>query len=264
MITPSKGNKFDFLFYLEKFVKNRFNKYLICILLLLIVLIMIGYGLFKISKSRTFQFYGSITNQVNTDKKVVALTFDDAPTEYTDLVLKILSENNIHATFYVIGQALEKYPEQAKTIVLQGNELGNHSYSHKRFVFKSQSFIKNEIEKTDSLIRNVGYTGEITFRPPNGKKLFGLPWYLSRNKIKTIMWDIEPDTYFAGNKKLIVNNVLENIKLGSIILLHPFCEKDCIADRDALPEIISKLKEKGYSFVTISELLKYKDRIRDK
>jgi peptidoglycan/xylan/chitin deacetylase (PgdA/CDA1 family) len=170
--------------------------------------------------------------------------------------LKILSENDVRATFYAIGKSLETHPDEAKAIVKQGNELGNHSYSHKRFILKSQSYIKHELEKTDSLIRDAGYIGEITFRPPNGKKLFGLPFYLGQKDIKTIMWDLEPDTYFPGNAKLIMKNIFENTRSGSIILLHPFCRKACEADRDALPEIIGGLKERGYAFVTISELLR--------
>ncbi len=239
-------------------MKATFNKCLIGSLLL-VTLVITVYGLFELSKSRTFQFFGGLTSRVDTNQKIVALTFDDAPTEYTDEVLKVLAENNIHATFYAIGQSLEKYPNQAKAIVQQGNEIGNHSYSHQRFLFKSQSFIKNEIEKTNSLIRDTGYTGEITFRPPNGKKFLGLPWYLKQNDIKTIMWDIEPDTNFAGNADLIVNNVLENTMPGSIILLHPFCKNECEADREALSKIIDELKADGYSFVTVSELLKYEN-----
>ncbi|MFA6170899.1 MAG: polysaccharide deacetylase family protein [Patescibacteria group bacterium] len=237
-------------------MKINIRIYIICALVLA-VLAITAYGLFELSKSRTFQFFGRLASHADTDKKVVALTFDDAPTEYTDEVLKILRENNVQATFYAIGQSLEKFPNQAKEIVRQGSELGNHSYSHRRLILKSQAFIKSEIEKTNQLIRDSGYQGEITFRPPNGKKLLGLPRYLNENNIKTIMWDIEPDTNYSGNAELITKNTLLNAKPGSIILLHPFCEKECAADREALPKIISGLKEKGYVFATISELLKY-------
>jgi chitin deacetylase len=223
----------------------------------LIAILLLGYVTFQISRSRTFQFFGTIINRVDTDENVIALTFDDSPTEYTEDVLNILAERNINATFYSIGQSIEKYPDVTKMIVQQGHELGNHSYSHARFLLKSQSFIKNEIEKTNELIREAGYEGEITFRPPNGKKLFGLPWYLSQNNIKTITWDIEPDTYFNEDADAIKQYVLENVKPGSIILMHPFCKTACEADREALPEIIDELKNKGYSFVTVSQLLKY-------
>lgn len=226
--------------------------------LILLSLLLIGGLLFQISKARSFQFFGKLINRVETSEKVVALTFDDGPTpRTTEEVLKILAEKNIKATFYVIGQNADQYPKQLQKIVEQGNELGNHSYSHQRFLFKAQSFIDEEIKKTDQLIRQAGYAGEITFRPPNGKKLFGLPWYLSKHEIKTIMWDIEPDTYYQGNVENITRHTLDNVKPGSIILLHPLCDNNCEADRQALPKIIDGLTAEGYRFVTISQLLTY-------
>lgn len=235
--------------------KNR--KTLKIVVISFLVLLLVGYGLFKISKSRTFQFFGEIFTRVDTDQKLIALTFDDAPTEQTPEVLKILADKKVPATFYAIGQGIEKYLEQTKEIVKQGHELGNHSYSHQRLILKFPSFIKSEIEQTNQLIRSVGYAGEITFRPPNGKKFFFLPWYLQQNNIKTIMWDVEPDTYVAGNTEQIVKYTLEKTKPGSIILIHPFCQSECAADREALPQIIDGLKAEGYEFVTVSRLLKY-------
>ncbi len=238
---------------------KKIKKYQIAIFLLCFSLFA-GYGLLQVSKSRTFQFFGEIVSRVNADQKVVALTFDDAPAVNTEEVLKILAEKNIKATFYAIGRNIEKYPDQIKEIVKQGHELGNHSYSHERFLLKSQSFIQSEVEKTNQLIYNAGYAGEITFRPPNGKKFLGLPWYLSKNNIKTIMWDVEPDTYYAGDAENIAKYTLENVKPGSIILLHPFCSDACTADREALPDIIDGLKKEGYNFITISQLLEYKEK----
>jgi len=232
----------------------------VCILLILII---VAGVLFKISKSRTFQFWGGLTNRVNTSEKVVALTFDDAPNPQVNEVLSVLKEKNVKATFYEIGENIEKYPQEAKAIVEAGNEVGNHSYSHQRFLLKSVAFAEKEVQETNELIRSTGYLGEITFRPPNGKKLFSLPWYLHKNNIKTITWDVEPDT-FAKNLKegdekteFLVKNTLENTKPGSIILLHPLCAS-CASDREALGRIIDELQAKGYKFVTVSELLALK------
>jgi peptidoglycan-N-acetylglucosamine deacetylase len=235
-------------------------KKIIIPIVILFVLIVIGFSLFQISKSRTFQFFGWLTSRVTTDQKVVALTFDDAPTLRTQDVLDILKEKQINATFYEIGKEIEQYPAEAKAIVAAGMEVGNHSYSHERFYLKSQSFIDSEIQKTNKLIRDSGYTGEITFRPPHGKKLFGLPWYLHVRNIKTITWDVEPDTYVAGDAVKIAQYTLNNVHPGSIILLHPFCEKECADDRDALPNIIEGLQSQGYKFVTVSELFTYETK----
>jgi peptidoglycan/xylan/chitin deacetylase (PgdA/CDA1 family) len=215
-----------------------------------------------LSKSRTFQFFGGITYRVNTDQKVVALTFDDAPTKYSDEVVNILAEKGIKATFYAIGQNIEQYPEEAKTIIENGNEIGNHSYSHQRFFLKSSSFIDSEIQKTNQLIQQTGYESDITFRPPYSKKFLLLPWYLHQHNIKTITWDVEPDTYMPKltieeeKIKFLVDYTVEHTKPGSIILLHPFCDS-CESDRQAIGQIIDKLQSMGYKFVTISELLTY-------
>jgi len=167
-----------------------------------------------------------------------------------------LDEKGVKATFFVIGKSLEQFPDLGKAIADKGHELGNHSYTHQRFLLKSQHFINDEIEKTNVLIRQAGYEGDIHFRPPYGKKLFGLPWYLSQHKIKTIMIDLEPDTY-GSTKRFFLEYTLEKAKPGSILLLHPFCE-NCSAQREVIGEIIDAMQERGYRFVTVSELLRYK------
>ncbi|MBN2168218.1 MAG: polysaccharide deacetylase family protein [Actinobacteria bacterium] len=213
-----------------------------------------GFGLLMLSNARSFQLSGKLVNKVDTDEKVAALTFDDGPAEGTGEVLEILKDKDVKATFYVIGQYMEQYPDQAREIAAQGHELGNHSYFHRRLILKSPSSVKNEIETTNGLIREAGYQGEITFRPPYGKKLLILPWYLSKKKITTVTWDVEPDTEHAGNAGEILDYTLKETRPGSIILLHPFGSEGS-ADIRALPEIIDGLREEGYSFVTVSDLL---------
>jgi peptidoglycan-N-acetylglucosamine deacetylase len=233
------------------------GKWFIVVFIIIVFFTLCGYLLFQISNSRTFQFFGGLTSRVNTDKKVIALTFDDAPSPRVNDVLNVLNEKQVKATFYLIGQNIEKYPVEAKKIVDAGMEVGNHSYSHQRFLLKPLSFIDSEVQRTNTSIRNTGYHGEITFRPPNGKKLFGLPWYLHQHTMKTIMWDVEPDSFAREKPEAITRYTLDHVRPGSIILIHPFCEKECVADREALPHIIDALQLQGYTFVTISQLLKY-------
>lgn len=222
-----------------------------------VCLLLAAYGLFQVSKSRTFQFFGGLTDRVETEAKVIALTFDDGPgpESTTTPVLAALGQAQVKGTFYNIGAAMAEYPDQAQLMVAAGHELGNHSYTHQRFLLKSLPFIEREIQDTNRLIREAGYSGEITFRPPNGKKLFALPWYLKQQGMKTIMWDVEPDTYVPGDADAIVRYTLERTRPGSIILMHPFCQAQCEADRAALPRIIDGLKQQGYTFVTVTELL---------
>ena len=236
---------------------TKFHKWLIIkyIVVPILGIGVIAVGLFQVSKSRTFQFFGGLTSSVHTDQKVVALTFDDAPTEYTSVVLSILSGYGVKATFYAIGKNIESYPEETQAIIAGGHELGNHSYSHTRMVLKSLTFITNEIEKTSDLLRQAGYSKTITFRPPNGKKLFLLPYYLSTHSIQTVMWNIEPDTFVHGDSRALTAYTVDHVTPGSIILLHPLCANECQTDREALPMIIDSLRSMGYEFVTVSALL---------
>ncbi|WP_226670657.1 polysaccharide deacetylase family protein [Metabacillus litoralis] len=211
-------------------------------------------GTFKVTKLTTFQLFGELTYQVQTENKVLALTFDDGPTKNVDQILPLLDKYEAKATFFLIGNDIEKYPEEAKKVVEAGHQIGNHTYSHKRMVLKSPAFIKEEIEKTDELIRKSGYKDEIDFRPPYGKKLVGLPYYLNKHNRETIMWSLEPDTYYTSADEK-VDYVMDNIKPGSIILLHPMYDQTGEA-MEAIEDILSELTNDGYKFVTVDELQK--------
>lgn len=232
------------------------KKILLITLISVVLLISIAYGILKLSGSRDFQFYGGLVTKAETSEKVVALTFDDGPTHNTDEILTILKEEDVKATFFVTGSEIEENFAEAKKIADAGHELGNHSYSHKRMIFKTPSFIKGEIEKTDELIRKAGYEGTIQFRPPYGKKLIGLPRYLDKHDRKTILWNIEPDSYpeIAADSSKIVEHVNEKIEPGCIILLHVMYDNRK-ESMESVKGIIADLKAKGYTFKTVSEMI---------
>ncbi len=221
------------------------------------LLFLAAYGLLLFSRATTVQLFGEIVPRVETGRRVVALTFDDGPNPATvDEILGILAKHDVKATFFVMGAALEENPEVAAKIVRAGHELGNHSYSHVRMVFKSPGFIAKEIERTDALIRAAGQSDPIYFRAPYGKKLAGLPWYLSQHGRVHVTWDVAPDS--ANTKKSAAQLATETIaaaKPGSIILLHPWYPGR-EQTRAAIGPIIIGLKQKGLELVTVSELLK--------
>ncbi|MEH7225981.1 polysaccharide deacetylase family protein [Bacillus sp. JJ1566] len=227
------------------------RKLVISGLVLLIIFFML-FGTYKLMNSRSFQLFGGLTQQVEMDQKVVALTFDDGPSENVNEILPLLDTYDVKATFFLIGQDIEKFPGEAKKIVEAGHQIGNHTYSHNRMVFKSPFYIKEEIEKTDLLIREAGYEGEIDFRPPNGKKLVGLPYYLNKQNKDTITWNIEPDSYFKTPEDKI-KYVRDTIHPGSIILLHPMYD-DINKVLEEIEGIIQSLQKEGYTFVTVNEL----------
>jgi peptidoglycan/xylan/chitin deacetylase (PgdA/CDA1 family) len=223
------------------------------------VLFAVSYGLLTLSRSTTYQLFGDIVPRVETNEKVVALTFDDGPTPLAQEVLQTLAAKNVHATFFLIGAQIGEDPADARAIAASGNQIGNHSWSHDRMVFKTPSFIAREIENTDREIREAGYQGEIQFRPPYGKKLFGLPRYLAQHHRKTIMWDVDPltDRNVDQSTDRIVPFVLSRVRPGSIVLLHPMY-KGREATRAAIGPIIDGLHARGFRFVTVNELLAYR------
>lgn len=218
----------------------------------LLLLCLLLFGSYELMNARSYQLFGNITNSIETDEKVVALTFDDGPTKNVEQVLHLLQQYNAKATFFLIGQDIEKFPEETKAIIEADHQVGNHTFSHARMIFKSPTFMKEEIDKTDALIHEAGYKGEIDFRPPNGKKLVFLPYYLKQKEKETITWNIEPDTFFTTPEEKI-DYVLEEIHPGSIILLHPMYNQSG-DELQVIEEILKALTEEGYRFVTVDDL----------
>lgn len=210
-----------------------------------------------LSRSTSFQLFGGLVDRVETNQPIVALTFDDGPTPgHTQAILRELDALRVQATFYLNGDAMARNPALAAQIVRAGHQLGNHSKTHSRMVFMSPGAIRNELAFTDRLIREAGYLGEIDFRPPYGKKLFVLPWVLRQRGTRTVTWDIEPESGLGPRPPAsdIVHNVLAQARPGSIILLHVMFDSRATS-LEAVPGIVEGLRERGFRFVTVSELL---------
>jgi peptidoglycan/xylan/chitin deacetylase (PgdA/CDA1 family) len=211
----------------------------------------------RLSKSRHVQCFGGLVTRVQTSEPLVALTFDDGPLPgSTEEILGILDAAGARATFFVVGEQLAAYPEEARRIVAAGHELGNHTYSHRQMVGLPYAAVAAEIEETDALIRAAGYSGPIAVRPPYGKRLLTLPYYLWRHGRPTLYWDVEPESYgeIAGDSGRIAAYVLDQVQPGSVVLLHVMGDNRA-ATRAAVPAIIAGLYQRGYRLATVSELL---------
>ena len=234
-------------------MKRRFKYFAIAGIILIIPL-----GLWNLCNSRSFQLAGELITDVPLADSLIALTFDDGPSaKYTDEILSILDHYNVKATFFVTGREVEEFPNEARKIVEAGHQLGNHSYSHKKMIFRSANFIKSELDRTDQAIMDTGYMGEIYFRPPYCKKLILLPMILSRRNQVSITWDIEPESYgeVRNSAQNIASHISESIHSGSIILLHVMYNQS-EESRKSLPIFIEELLMQGYNFVTIDELFR--------
>ncbi|MCA0970925.1 polysaccharide deacetylase family protein [Halobacillus litoralis] len=228
------------------------KKLILGIVIAVVALVMAAYGTYEWMNARGFQAFGELTRKVEAEDKVVALTFDDGPTDKVEELLPLLEEYDAKATFFLIGKDMEEHMDEAEAIVEAGHQVGNHTYTHDYMVFKRYSFYKSEVDKTNALIREAGYEGEIDFRPPYGKKLIGLPYYLKQQEMETIMWNLEPDTFYSAPEEK-VDYVVDGVTPGSIILTHPMYDDSDDALK-AVEGILKSLTEMGYTFVTVDEL----------
>jgi peptidoglycan/xylan/chitin deacetylase (PgdA/CDA1 family) len=222
-----------------------------------VVLVFLVFGLRTLARSRTVQLFSAPVARVATTDSVVALTFDDGPTEQlADSLIQVLGSRDVRATFFVIGSEVEKSPDAARALVAAGHELGNHSYTHRRMILRRPSDLRDELERADSLLRAVGVSGPIYFRPPYSYKLVMLPYVLWRTGRTTVTWDVEPDSYpeVAATPEGIVSHVLERVRPGSIILLHPWYPSRATS-LAAVPMVIDSLRSRGYRFATVGGIL---------
>lgn len=208
--------------------------------------------LIDIDKNETKDIYLSIKKKnVSIDDKVVALTFDDGPSKYTSQILDILKKYDASATFFLIGNKVDFYGDVLRRMLEEGSEIGNHSYDHKLMTRLTERQFKEEISKTQEAIKRLtGFTPTL-FRPTYGGYIKALKSYTD---LTFVLWDVDSRDWQVKTKDKILNNVLPNVKSGSIVLMHD----NHSYSLDALEDMILSLKNKGYKFITVSELLELK------
>ena len=214
-------------------------------------------GLRELAHARTVQLFGRLVAETHPRDSVVALSFDDGPSDaVVDSLIEVLRAHGAQATFFLIGRDLAESPEAGRKLVAAGHELANHSYSHHRMVLMSPGRVREEVDRTDSVLRAVGQRGPIWFRPPYGYKLVTLPRYLAANGRTTVMWSVEPDSYaeVAATSQGIVRHVLDHVRPGSIIILHPWYPSRRTS-RAAIGPLVDSLHARGYRVVPVGRLL---------
>ena len=200
--------------------------------------------------------FGKNIVHLNTDQRIVALTYDDGPhPPYTNQLLDVLAKHNVKATFFMIGNQVEKHPETARRVIAEGHQIGNHTYSHPVLGFLPPPNVRREIERTDKLLRRVGVTGEIVFRAPMLTRFLPVAWVLAKGDRTHISCDVWSWDWTTQNPDKITKTVLKKVKPGSIIVLHDGIAGNKNANRsgtvEATDRIITALKQEGYQFSTI-------------
>jgi peptidoglycan/xylan/chitin deacetylase (PgdA/CDA1 family) len=206
------------------------------------------------------QVYGRIVTHGSRADREVALTFDDGPNEpYTSEILAILQAYGIKATFFEVGQNVEVYPDATEKLVAAGQVIGNHAYDHSRLA-TALDLRYRELDQAQAVFEAVAGVAPTLFRPPAG---IHTPWQMRTVKGQNMIavnWDSEGlDWQKGATAKTITKRVLDETQPGSIILLHDGDETKNGADRsatvEALPGIIEGLKRRGYTFVTVPQML---------
>ncbi|NQX48884.1 polysaccharide deacetylase family protein [Paenibacillus tritici] len=191
-------------------------------------------------------------------RKIIALTFDDVPDpRYTPQLLNVLHKYKVKATFFVVGSRAEKHPALVARMIREGHAVGNHSYNHPEFSKVSMNEFRTQIIRTENIIQLLaGYKPKL-IRPPYGDiSEPQLKWAKSHG-YKLVNWNVDSLDWRGLSKAQVKNNILSRAGRGAIILQHGGGGRgsNLQGSLQALPEIISSLRKRGYSFVTVPQML---------
>lgn len=190
--------------------------------------------------------------QEATEQKLVALTFDDGPyPPVTSRILALLEQYDSHATFFVMGDRMDTYPDMVKEVFEAGNQIGNHTLSHKQLTKLTVSQIKHEVEYSNELINKNAEVGDAYLRPPYGAKNDTVK---STVKVPMILWSVDSLDWSSKNKDAIYKEIMDHVQDGDIILMHDLYSTTA----DAMELVIPELIKQGYQLVTVEELLRLK------
>lgn len=211
-----------------------------------------------LADSLRWQWIGELRYRIKTDEKVVALTFDDGPYEpYTSELLQTLDELEVKATFFIIGQRMERFPGVVEKTLAGGHQVGNHSYSHLPLINSSLPVIREEIERVDILLQAAGVTQPIALRAPYVRKGILLPYLLWRTKRVHTVFDFFPDPrdWWAASVELVSKSIIDQTRPGSILVLHDGNARAAPHVVGYTRAVVQGLHQKGYRFVTVDELV---------
>jgi peptidoglycan/xylan/chitin deacetylase (PgdA/CDA1 family) len=184
--------------------------------------------------------------------KCIALTFDAGPSEHSARLLDILEEKQVPATFFLLGKRhIEKYPELVKRMAAEGHEVASHTWDHKILTELSPQQIREELEKPNEAIEKLTGQKPTLMRPPQGRTNDTVHEISREHGLSEVLWSVTAKDYTTNDPELIRKRVLEQASRDGIILLHDIYPGTV----PSVPGIIDDLKERGYVFVTVPQLL---------
>lgn len=203
---------------------------------------------------------GESHRRSSTEDLLVALTYDDGPNPpYTDRLLDIFGRHSAKATFFMMGRHAELHPDTVRRVVAAGHQIGNHSYSDATLTFRSPTFVRSQIHRTDEILRDLGVIGRIDVRVPHVAPFLSVAWVLWQERRRHIGANVVPQDWSTRDAALIAERVLSRVSPGSIVMFHDGLDSKDGTDRQATVEatetVVVSLEERGYRFVTVDELL---------
>lgn len=190
------------------------------------------------------------------EDKTVALTFDDGPeNHWTPQILEILKAQQVRATFFVIGEQVERYPEMLRKIYEDGHVIGNHTFHHINLVKANTEEVQQEIETSALAIQKVIGKRPRLVRPPFGFHNANVDAVIYAKNQVIILWSLDTEDWQGVDSQTVKDRVLPKMKNGFIVLQHDGVNPRLGGSVDALASMIVELKKQGYTFVTIPELL---------
>ncbi|MBQ3508253.1 MAG: polysaccharide deacetylase family protein [Clostridia bacterium] len=189
------------------------------------------------------------------DRMEIALSFDDGPhPRLTPVILDILKEYGIKATFFMVGENVEYYPDAARAVAEAGHEIGNHTFSHRKFSRMSEHEMLDEIHACEQAISSVTETPVHFIRPPEGQMNEVMRRVIGTLDYRIILWDVDTRDWAHTPPTEISRHILDTVQAGDIILMHDFIGHSSPTP-EALRTVIPALLERGYRFVTVGELV---------
>ncbi len=197
---------------------------------------------------------------VDRDDKKVAISFDAAwGNEQTDALLQILKEKNVTATFFLVGEWVDKYPESVKKIAQMGHDVENHSDTHPYMTKLSTQELVREITNCNEKIKTLTGKSPSLLRPPYGDYNNQVVNAVKEQGMYCIQWDIDSVDWQDPTPQEMVQKITSTLQSGSIILMHNGAKNT----PEALPQIIDAVRAEGYEFVPISEIILQGDYTTD-
>ncbi|MFG2224606.1 polysaccharide deacetylase family protein [Streptomyces sp. NPDC048644] len=184
--------------------------------------------------------------------KCVALTFDAGPSENTNHLLDILKKEKVHATFFMLGKNhIAERPAEVKRIDREGHELANHTWSHQILTDIKPAEVKRELSRVQDQVHKITGKTPKLMRPPQGRTNEQVSEISKELGLSQVLWSVTAKDYQTTDSKLITKRVLDQTEKDGVILLHDIYKGTV----PAVPGILKELKKRGFTIVTVSQLL---------